>query len=160
MLHTPEFWVAVAFIGLVAAIAKPLYGVITGGLDSRAEKIRNSLDEAKQLHEEAQRLLAEYQRKQRNAAKECDEIIAHAETEARRFAEDAAAKLEASLKRREQLAIDKIAQAEAEAIQDVRNVTVDIAISATRKLLAQRMGEAAGGRLIDDAIAELPAKLH
>ena len=160
MLSTPEFWVAVGFILLVGVIAKPLYRVITGGLDSRADKIRNSLDEAKQLREEAQHLLAEYQRKQRDAAKECEDIIAHAETEAGRFAEHAAAKLEASLKRREQLAIDKIAQTETEAIQEVRNAAVDIAVSATRKLLAQRMDETAGGRLIDAAIAELPAKLH
>ncbi len=116
MLGTPEFWVAVAFLILMAVIAKPLCRMITGGLDSRTDKIRNSLDEAKELREEAQRLLAEYQRKQRDAAKECDDIIAHAEAETRRFAEEAAAKLEASLKRREQLAIDKIAQTVQDAV--------------------------------------------
>ncbi len=160
MFETPEFWVAIAFLILVAAIARPLGRVIVGGLDTRTEKIRSSLDEAKKLREEAQHLLAEYQRKQRDAAKECKEIIAHAETEAKRLAEEAADRLEASIKRREQLAIDKIAQAEAEAIQDVRYATVDIAIGATRKLLAGYMDEAAGSRLIDQAIADLPAKLH
>jgi len=160
MFADPEFWVAVSFIVLVAIIAKPVVGMITGALDARSEKIRHSIDEAKHLREEAQHLLAEYQRKQRDAAKECEEIIAHAETEAKRFAEDAAAKLEAALKRREQLAIDKIAQTEAEAMQEVRNATVDIAVSATRRLLSERMDAAASGRLIDAAIAELPNKLH
>ncbi len=160
MLATPEFWVAVAFIILVAAIARPLYRTITGGLDARTERIRRALDEATRLREEAQHLLAEYQRKQRDAARECEQIVAHAEAEAKRFAEEAAARLEASLARNEQRAIDKIAQTEAEAVQEVRAATVDIAIAATRKLLAQRTDAATAARLLDAAIAELPAKLH
>ena len=160
MFATPEFWVAVAFIMVVAGIARPLTRAITGGLDARSERIRHALDEATRLREEAQHLLAEYQRKQRDAARECEEIVAHAEAEAKRFAEEAAARLEASLARREQRAIDKIAQTEAEAVQEVRFATVDIAIAATRKLLAQRTDAAAAARLLDAAIAELPAKLH
>ena len=138
MLATPEFWVAVAFVILVAAIARPLYRAVVGGLDARTERIRHTLDEATRLREEAQHLLAEYQRKQRDAARECEEIVAHTEAEAKRFTEEAAARLEATLARREQLAIDKIAQTEAEAVQEVRVATVDIAIAATRRLLAQR----------------------
>lgn len=160
MLSTAEFWVAVAFIILVVAIARPFGRAVAAGLDSRSEKIRHALDEAAGLREEAQRLLVEYQRKQRDVARECAEIIAQAETEAARFAEQAAARLEASLQRREQRAIDKIAQAEADATQQVRDATVDIAIAATRKLLAGRLDQAAGGRLIDQAIDELPGKLH
>ncbi len=160
MLATPDFWVAVAFIILVAAIARPLVRAIVGGLDARTERIRHALDEATRLREEAQQLLAEYQRKQRDAARECEQIVAHAEAEAKRFAEEAAARLEASLARNEQRAIDKIAQTEAEAVQEVRAATVDIAIAATRRLLARRLDQAAGARLLDAAIAELPAKLH
>ncbi len=160
MLATPSFWVAVAFIILVAAIARPLYRAITAGLDARTERIRDALDEATRLREEAQHLLAEYQRKQRDAARECEQIVAHAEAEAKRFVEEAAARLEESLARLEQRAIDKIAQTEAEAVQEVRVATVDIAIAATRKLLAQRTDAAAAARLLDAAIAELPAKLN
>lgn len=160
MLHAPEFWVAVGFIVLVAAAARPIWRGIAGGLDARTERIRNSLEEAKRLREEAQHLLAEYQRKQRDAAKECADIVSHAETEARRIAEEEAAKLADSLARREQLATDKIARAEAEATLAVRAATVDTAIAATRYLLAQRMDPAATARLIDDAVADLPARLH
>ena len=160
MFSTPVFWVAIAFIILVVALARPFGRAVAAGLDSRSDKIRHALDEAAGLREEAQRLLVEYQRRQRDAEKECAGIVAQAETEAARFAQQATARLEASLQRREQLAVDKIAQAEADATQQVRDATVDIAVAATRKLLAGRLDAAAGGRLIDQAIEELPGKLH
>lgn len=159
-LQTPEFWVAVGFILFVLAIAKPAYRAAAGGLDSRADRIRTSLDEAKRLREEAQHLLAEYQRKQRDAAKEIDELLASARAEAERATENGKAALEASVKRREQLAVDKIAQAETDALQAVRNAAVDVAIAATRRLLSSNMDSASNAGLIDQAIAELPQKLH
>ena len=113
-LHTPEFWVAIGFIVLVLAISKKGWEAIRTGLDDRAERIRTGLDEATRLREEAQHLLAEYQRKQRDAAKEIDNLLAAARAEAERSTVNAREALEASVKRREQLAIDKIAQAEAD----------------------------------------------
>ena len=159
-LHTPEFWVAIGFIVLILAIAKKGWAAIIGGLDGRAERIRTSLDDATRLREEAQHLLAEYQRKQRDAAKEIDGLLAAARTEAERSGVNAATALEALVKRREQLAIDKIAQAEADAIQAVRNTAVDVAIAATRKLLGDRLTATTASGLVDNAIAELPQKLH
>lgn len=159
-IHTPEFWVAVGFIVLVVAIAKPAARAMVAALDGRTERIRKTLDEAAALREEAQHLLAEYQRKQRDATREIDDILAHARNEAERNGRTATEALETSLRRREQLAMDKIAQAEADALQAVRNAAVDIAIAATRKLLADRMDGAASAALIDRAIAELPQKLH
>ena len=159
-LHTPEFWVAIGFILLVLAIAKKSWAAIKAGLDSRAERIRASLDDATKLREEAQHLLAEYQRKQRDAAKEIDGLLAAARAEAERSSVNAAGALEDLVKRREQLAIDKIAQAEADAIQAVRNTTVDVAIAAARKLLNDKLTTATASGLVDKAIAELPQKLH
>src|SRR5690606_19827659 len=138
-IQTPEFWVAVGFIVLVVVIAKPAARAMVAALDGRAERIRKSLDEAATLREEAQHLLAEYQRKQRDAARELEDLLAHARTEAERNGRTATEALETSLRRREQLAMDKIAQAEVDALQAVRNAAVDIAIAATRKLLADRM---------------------
>lgn len=160
MPEDPTFWVAVGFMIFIAAIAKPVWRGITAALDARAERIRESLDEAAKLREEAQHLLAEYQRKQRRAARECDEIIGNAETLAERLAMEEADKIEAALKRRGQLAIDKIAQAEAEALQQVRNTTVEVAIAATRTILEQRVDAETGKALVDRTIAELAAKLH
>lgn len=160
MLQSPEFWVAVAFVILIGVIAKPVWKTITSSLDSRADRIRESLDDAMKLREEAQHLLAEYQRKQRDAAKECEEIIVSAEAQAARLATEAGEKLEQALARREQLAIDKIAQAEAEALEQVRDTTVNIAIAATRSILEQRIDAQTGKILVDRTIAELATKLN
>ena len=159
-LHTPEFWVAAGFILLVIAGGKKGWDAIKVGLDARADRIRSSLDEATKLREEAQHLLAEYQRKQRDAAKEIDDLLAAARAEADRSSANAADALEALVKRREQLAMDKIAQAEADALQAVRNTAVDVAIAATRKLLTDKLDATATTGLVDQAIADLPQRLH
>ena len=160
MFHEPEFWVAIGFILLVAAVARPAARSFTAMIDARTQRISRTLDEAARLRDEAQRLLADYQRKQRDAAGEVDAMVAQARTEADRLAKEGAERLAALLKRREQLALDRIAQAEAEAMQQVRNVSVDIAIAAARRLIAERMDEAGRARLVERAIAELPARLH
>ena len=156
----PHFWVDVAFILVVALAFKPVSRAIAAALDARSAKIKSRLDEAHKLREEAQEMLATYQRKQRDAMKEAEEIIAHAKAEAERLAKQAAKDLEVSMKRREQMAMDRIAQAEAQAIAEVRNLTVDIAIAASRQLLSQGIQPAQADKLIDASIADLPRHLH
>lgn len=160
MFQSPEIWVALAFVIFVALVFNRARQTILSTLDARAARIRNELDEAQRLREEAQTLLASYQRRQRDALKEAENIITHAREEAQRLREHAAAELEASLKRREQQAVDKIASAEASAVQEVRNLVVDIAMNATREVLATRLDEKQSSRLIDDAIKTLPQNLH
>lgn len=159
-MGTTDFWVAVGFAILVVGVARPLGRIIAKGLDARAQRIRDSLEEAARLREEAQHMLAEYQRKQRDATKEVEAILAHAREEAERTMREGQTRLEATLARREKMAMDKIAQAEADALQQVRDTSVDVAIAATRALIAERLDEAAAARLADAAIDELPGKLH
>ncbi|KZD12489.1 F0F1 ATP synthase subunit B family protein [Oceanibaculum pacificum] len=160
MLHDTNFWVAVAFVIFVVLAYKPVMKQVGGALDARAERIRLQIEEAQQLREDAQALLATYKRKQRDALKEAEDIVAHARDEAKRTQERAAAELEASLKRREAQALEKIAQAEAKAVQEVREKAVDVAMIATRKLLADQLDAKAANSLVDDAIAQIPTKLH
>lgn len=160
MLHSAEFWVFVAFVILVGATFRRVSAVLTGGLDARAARIKAQLDEAGKLREDAQALLAEYQRKQRAATKEAEAIVAQAKSEAERMREQAHADLEHSLKRREQQALEKIAQAEAEALDEVRHQAVDLAVAASARLLKDSLDKERAGRLVDDAIKELPEKLH
>ncbi len=159
-MQTPEFWVAIGFLLLIALIAKPAWKGITSALDSRSEKIKATLNEAASLREEVQHLLADYQRKQRDVAKEVDEILANAATEAEHSTIAASEELSEALKRREELAMEKISQAEAEAMQAVRNTAIDVAIFATERVLKNQLNEAASAKLLDNSIAELPAKLH
>jgi F-type H+-transporting ATPase subunit b len=159
-LSNPEAWVAAAFLIFVALTAKPIGRAIAKGLDGRAAKIKAQLDEARALRDEAERLLAEHQRKQIAAVKEVETILGRAREEAERVRRESAANLEAAFARREKMAIDKIAQAEAQAVTDVRNQAVDIAMAAAAKLLKQSIDSGKGDELIDSAIKELDRKLH
>ena len=160
LLAQPEFWLAIAFVIFVILVAKPLGGKIAAALDQRSKLIEREIEEAAKLRDEAQALLASYQRKSRDALKEAEQILASAEAEARRIRDDATAALETSLKRREQLALDKIAQAEARAVEDVRNAAVDVALAATRELIEKTLDAEKSTALVDDAIKDLPKRLH
>ena len=157
---TAEFWVAVAFVIFVGLTYRTVYRVVTVALDDRAERIKNQIDEATRLAEEAQELLASYERRKHEAAAEAQTIIDHARREADRLGERAAADLERALKRREELAMERIAQAEASAIADVRSRAVDVAIQAAEQILAKQVKGKSADALIDAAIEELPDKLH
>ncbi|WP_448207702.1 F0F1 ATP synthase subunit B family protein [Azospirillum sp. sgz302134] len=160
MLKAPEFWVAIAFLIFVVLVWKKAAAAINGLLDARAEKIRAELDEAQRLREDAQALLANYQRRQADALKEAEAVLSHAREEAARLRTQAGTDLEASLKRRETQAMDRIAQAEAAALAEVRNLTVDVAVTASRRILESGIQPAQADKLIDQAIAELPKHLH
>ncbi len=161
LLNDANFWVAISFAIFVILAWRPLKKAMLTALDDRTERIRNDIDEAARLREEAQALLASYIRKQRDAAAEAEEILRHAKTEAKRFKDQAVADLENALVRREAQAMERIAQAEAQAIAEVRAFAVDLAIAATRRLLADQASRGdLAARLIDDSIQVIGAKLH
>jgi len=159
-IQTPEFWVAIGFLLLIGLVAKPAWTVITNTLDSRAKKIEENLNEAASLREEVQHLLADYQRKQRDATREVDEMLSNASTEAERLLKEGSEKLAESLRRREELAMDKISQAQADAMQTVRNRAIEISILATQQILTEQLDQDAAAKLIDKSIQELPDNLQ
>ncbi len=159
-MNAPEFWVLVAFVIFVALVWKKASAAIGSLLDGRAEKIRAELDEAERLHKDAQALLNGYQRRLADAQKEAEAVLAHAREEAARLRAQAGTDLEASLKRREAQAVDRIAQAEAAALAEVRNLTVDVAIGASKRVLAGGLSPAQADTLIEQSIGELPKHLH
>ena len=156
----PTFWVLISFLIFIGLIGKKLWLAMGSALDARAEGIKAELDEAEKLREEAQDLLAQYQRKQRDAVKEADEIIERARTEAENYAARAKENLDTALARREQLAIDPISHAEKTATDDVRRMAAEVAIEATRTLLSDEMKGERADKLIDGAIQDLPTKIH
>ncbi|MGB0410313.1 MAG: ATP F0F1 synthase subunit B [Pikeienuella sp.] len=148
----------VLFIALLVYLKVP--GKITGLLDARADKIRAELDEARRLREEAQTLLASYERKQKEVEGQAETIVSNAKAEAERAAEQAKVDLETSIKRRLKAADDQIASAEAAAIKEVRDTAAGVAIQAATAVIAKNMNAAKGNALIDDAIKQVGAKLH
>lgn len=158
--HSAETWVAVAFVIVVGLLAKPAFRSITAALDSRRDKIKDRIDEAERLCAEAKATLAAYQKKQREALKEAKEIVAHAKAEAARLSAKTAADLDDLMKRREQQALDRIDQAESEALREVRNAAIDIAVNATRALIAKSLPASRASALVDKVIEDLPNRLH
>ena len=155
----PEFWVFLAFLVFLALAGKKGWGLITRALDSRAAAIKGELDRAVQLREEAQALLAGYQRQQRDAVKETAAIIEQAKHMAEIEQQRTKADFEAALERQSRAATEKIAQAEAQALADIRDEAVEITIAATRAVIASSLDEARADALIDEAIAGLETRL-
>lgn len=160
MFSDPTFYVAIAFVGFFVLFGRKIVGAITTKLDERTDLIRTELDEAVRLREEAQSLLAQYQRQQREAQQEADTIVAHAKEEAGRIAETAKTRLAEQLQRREELAKQRIAQAEAAILKEMNDLTVDIAIDAAAQVIEKGLDEERSAALVDGAIQDLPNRLN
>src|ERR1700731_1122419 len=156
-----EFWVAVAFVVFLGGlIYLGVHEMALKYIDQRRDKIKAELDEARRLKEEAQALLAQYQRKQREAEQEAAAILAGATAEAGRMLAEAKAKMEEFVARRNKMAESKIAQAEAQALADVRAAAAEAAVAAAEKVLVQTTHGAAAETLITRGISDLKAKLN
>ncbi|TKT81099.1 F0F1 ATP synthase subunit B [Aquamicrobium sp. LC103] len=155
------FW---ATVGLVIFLALLVYlkvpGMVGRSLDARAERIRNELDEARRLREEAQQLLAEYQRRRKEAEQEAGDIVAAAKREADQLVEEAKQRTEDYVARRTQLAEQKIAQAERDAVNEVRASAVDIAVAAAGRLLADKVDAKADAVLFKAALDDVKTRLN
>jgi F-type H+-transporting ATPase subunit b len=161
MLGMAEFWVGVAFLAfLLILIYFKVPGMLAKALDDRAAGIRKELDEARRLREEAQALLADYQKKHRNAGLEAEAIVEQARREAEAFASETRKSLAESVERRRRQAEEKIARAEAQAVEDVRTAAVDMAIAAAEKILREKAAGAGGAQLIDESIKTLKTRLN
>ena len=157
---TAELSVAIAFVIFVVLVAWKGTKRITAGLDQRAEAIRKQLDETQNLREEAQAALASYQRQQRDALVEAAEIVAQAKVDVERLKTQAEVVLTATLKRREEQAVERIAQAEATALKDVRDQAIELAIGVAKKLIEDKMTKKVQNDLVNDASDDLVKKFH
>jgi F-type H+-transporting ATPase subunit b len=161
MLAMAEFWVAVAFVAFLLILAYYKVPALIGkALDDRAAAIRKELDEARRLREEAQSLLADYQRKHRNAGQEAEAIVEQARREAEAFSAETRKALAEKVERRRRQAEEKIARAEAQAVEDVRAAAVDMAIAAAEKILREKAAGPGGAALIDESIRTIKSRLN
>jgi F-type H+-transporting ATPase subunit b len=161
MLMTAEFWVAVAFVmfGVVVVYAGA-HKAILSTLDGRAARIKAELDDASRLKQEAAALLAEYKQKTANAEQEAAAIIEGAKADAERLAAEAHTKLEEFVARRTKMAEAKIAQAESQALADVRSIAADVAASAAEKVMTLAAKGALAEQLIARGIDDVKKKLN
>ena len=160
-LHEAEFWVAVAFLVFMAVLWKlGVHRTAVGALDDRSNRIKAELDEARRLKDEAQALLAASERRHREAEGEAQDIIASARAEAERVAVEARIKAEDFVARRTKMAETKIAQAEAQAVADVRAAAAEAAVAASEKILSESVRGKAADDLVAQGIKELRSKLN
>lgn len=160
-MEDPTFWVAVGtaiFVCVVIYLKVPQ--MLAGMLDARADGIRSELAEAKRLREEAEALMRDYLAKTKNADSEAAAIVAAGKAESERMAAEARVQLAQQIERRGKMAEQKIAQAEAQAIADVRAAATEAATAAAGEIIRARMNEAKGDALIDASIRDLRTKLH
>lgn len=156
-----SFWVLVVFLLVVAGIWRAgLHKKLAVALDARAQRIADELDHVRRLREEAQELLATYQRRQRDAEEEARGIIEQAKKDAQRLSQESRTKIAELIERRAKAAEDKIARAEAQALAEVRAQTVDLAIETAREIIRNRMDQGAQAALIERAIGDLRAKMN
>jgi len=161
LIHSPEFWVAVAFViflGILGYVG--VHRTVIKALDERAARIKAELDEARRLRDEAGKLLAEYQRKQGDAERQAAAIVEEAKADAERVAAEARTKMEDFVARRTKLAETKIGQAEVQALADVRAAAAEAAVAAAERILR----DAAKGKVAEDlvtrGIEDVKAKLN
>lgn len=156
----PRTWVSIAFVLFVVIFGRRLWTALTGLLDGRAAAIRAELDEAARLRTEAEQMMRDAELRRTDAIAEAHRLIEGAKTEAARVSASLIAEAEASAKRREAMALGRIAAAEKAAVDDVRLTAADVATAAARDVLAHHLPPEAGERLIDTAIAGLPGALR
>lgn len=161
LLSDSTFWAflgLIVFFALIVVIGAP--GMVTKALDQRADSIRAELEEAKRLRGEAQERLAAYERRQREAEQEAEEIIEQAKVEARYLREEARKDLAERLERRTQMAERRIAQAQAQAEKEVRALAANLAVEAAEKLLKSKLSKTDRNRLLDSDIKAVEEQIH
>jgi F-type H+-transporting ATPase subunit b len=161
LLLDAETWVALAFLLFVGVLGYlGVHKMIAKSLDDRSARIKAELDEARRLKDEAAALLAEYKRKRSQAEGEAQEIVAGAKDEANRLAVEAKAKIEDFVARRTQMAETKIAQAEAQALADVRGAAAEAAVAAAERILSEESKGKLAAELIAKGIDDVRKKLN
>jgi len=160
-IFEPEFWVAISFfLFLGVLLYLGVHKKLAAALDARAAMIAKELAEAKRLREEAEKVLADYKRKQGDAVKEAQDIVSLAAKEAEILAVETHRSMKEYFERRMKLAEDKIARAEAEALREVRAAAADAAVAAAQTLIAKSLTSETADKLVKQGIAALKGKLN
>jgi F-type H+-transporting ATPase subunit b len=160
LLHNPTFWVAIAFLMFVAGSFKKISAMLLSALDGRAAKISAELEHARTLRVQAEQVLAEYKKKQAEYLKEAEAMLVKARNDADALTKQSEKELKESLDARVKQAMEKIAREEEQAIVEVRNHVVDIALSAARAVIVSHVGKLSQEELVKLAMVDIERKIH
>jgi len=160
-LYNTEFVVTIAFLAFIGVLVwLKVPGKLIAMLDKRAAGIRSDLDEARALREEAQTILATYERKQKEVQVQAEKIVETAKAEAEAAAAKAKDDLKVTIERRLAAADEQIESAKSSAVKEVRDRAITVSIAAAREVIAKQMNDQTSDRLVDSAIGEVQDKLR
>ena len=150
--QSAEFWVAMSFVLVVVGLARPIGKVLHSLLQKRGENIAERISSAATLKEDAQKLLAQYEKKYREAEQEAQEILSRSEKEINFFKKESMSKLEAEMANKERDAKARIAAAQDKAVKEISAMTSEVTIKAVKDVLRRQLTEKEIDRLIDESI--------
>ena len=160
ILESTDFWVLLGFVIFIGLVYKKAATVVTTKLDERADGIRKQIEEARTLREEAQAMLAQYQRQQRDAEKTAADLVADAKRQAEDLIKQAQADAETAAERQKAIAEARIQQMEAQAVAEVRAVAAEVAVQATRSVIEEQMDGDKAAAILESSIEKLPGRLN
>lgn len=160
MLADTNFWYVLSFILFAALVLKLGMPALNAMLDSRIAQIKNDLEEAENLRVEAQEMLAQYQRKHRDAVKEAEGILSKARENAEKFKENAEKELSEVIARREAQLEDRLKRMEQNAINEIQTYAAELAMNAAQQIIVDNLDKKANAALVDKAIKDIDANIH
>lgn len=160
LAHDTYIWVTISFVVFVYFAFKLGRKSILDGLDGRINEIKTEIDTAERLRVEAQELLAQYQRKQRDAEKESKDILKQAKSQAKQFTKTAETDLSELMKRRENQLTERLRRLEENAITEIQSHAADLAVAATTEMIIQTLDEKTNAKLNEDTINSLSKHLN
>lgn len=160
LAHDTGIWVTISFVVFAVVAYKLGRKSVLNGLDARIEEIKSEIENAERLRVEAQELLAQYLRKQRDAEKEAEEIVARAQEQATQLRKTSEASLAELMDRREGQLAERLKRLEENAIADIQNHAADLAVAATTEMITRTLDEKTNAALNEDSIKSLSKYLN
>jgi F-type H+-transporting ATPase subunit b len=157
---SPEFWVSAAFVIVVVSFAKPIAKILKKVTSERAQKISDKIDDARRLKDEAAELLAEYERRFKDAEAEAAAIVAKAKENAARFKKEAEEAMNLALAKKEEQAFDKIKSAETGASEEIRAHVIDVGTKTTVEVISGALKNQVTAQMLAASLKELPVSLQ
>jgi F-type H+-transporting ATPase subunit b len=158
--HDTALWVAISFAVFLIMAFKLGRKSVTGSLDKKIEAIRTEIQTAESLRVEAQELLAQYQRKQRDAEQEAAQIVASAKRHATRIREAAEVDLVETMNRREAQLQARLKRIEDNAMAEIQGHAAKLAVSATTEIITRTLDEKSGSALADTSVTAIAKHLN
>lgn len=155
-----HFWYVLSFLVFAAIILKFGMPALNAMLDTRIKQIKDDLEQAENLRVEAQEMLAQYQRKHRDAVKEAEEILATAKENAEKFKQTAEEELNATMERKEQQLNDKIQRMQQNALNEIQSYAAGLAMEAAQQIIANNINKKVGSALVDKSIENIESNVH